>query len=210
MKKLLAILALAATAANAQYVDRLGNYLTSPPSPYAAADGRLIFNPSWSHILADGGREATAQETADWQAAQAAAAQAAANAQAAAEAQAALPTVYTNGVEVPWVVFLDATNRAKGIAMELTTNNVPIYYEFHASPVDWKKVDANRKAALSAASLKEKDSADMIAYAKEKAAKDEIAKAEAVAATNGKEPTDKEKTALMWKHYLAVVGAEKK
>ena len=86
MKKLLAILALAATAANAQYVDRIGNYLTSPPSPYAAEDGRLIFNPSWSHILADGGREATAQETADWQAAQAAAAQAAANAQAAAEA----------------------------------------------------------------------------------------------------------------------------
>ncbi len=86
MKKLLAILALAATAANAQYVDRLGNYLTAPPSPYAAADGRLIFNPSWIHILADGGREATAQETADWQAAQAAAAQAAANAQAAAEA----------------------------------------------------------------------------------------------------------------------------
>ena len=86
MKKLFTILALAATAANAQYVDRLGNYLTAPPSPYAAADGRLIFNPSWSHILADGGREATAQETADWQAAQDAAAQAAANAQAAAEA----------------------------------------------------------------------------------------------------------------------------
>ena len=86
MKKLLVLLALAATAANAQYVDRLGNYLTAPPSPYAAADGRLIFNPSWSHILADGGREATVQETADWQAAQDAAAQAAANAQAAAEA----------------------------------------------------------------------------------------------------------------------------
>ena len=86
MKKLLAILALAATAANAQYVDRLGNYLTAPPSPYAAADGRLIFNPSWSHILADGGREATEQETADWQAAQDAAASAAAEAAAQAEA----------------------------------------------------------------------------------------------------------------------------
>lgn len=43
-----------------------------------------------------------------------------------------------------------------------------------------------------------------------KAAKDEKAKAEAIAATDGKEPTDKEKTALMWKHYLSTVGAEKK
>ena len=121
-----------------------------------------------------------------------------------------LPRQEPTGIEVPWVVFLDATNRQKGIAMELTTNNVPIYYEFHASPVDWKKVDANRKAALSAAAAKEKDSADAIAYAKDKAAKDGVAKAEAVAATNGKEPSDKEKIALMWKHYLAVVGAEKK
>ena len=132
-----------------------------------------------------------------------------AEAVAQAEYEASLPRAEPTGIEVPWVVFLDATNRAKGIAMELTTNNVPIYYEFHASPVDWKKVDANRKAALSAASLKEKDSADTIAYAKDKAAKDEIAKAEAVAATDGKEPTDKEKVALMWKHYLAVVGAKK-
>ena len=100
MKKLLAILALAATAVNAQYVDRLGNYLTAPPSPYAAADGRLIFNPTWGHILADGGREATEQETADWQAAQDAAALAAAEAAAQAEAQAALPTVFETGIAV--------------------------------------------------------------------------------------------------------------
>ena len=133
-----------------------------------------------------------------------------AEAAAQAEYEASLPVPMPTGVEVPWVVFLDATNRAKGIAMELTTNNVPIYYEFHASPVDWKKVDANRKAALSAAAAKEKDSADAIAYAKDKAAKDGVAKAEAVAATNGKEPSDKEKIALMWKHYLAVVGVEKK
>lgn len=133
-----------------------------------------------------------------------------AEAQAERDRQAALPTVYTNGVEVPWVVFLDATNRQRGIAMELTTNNVPIYYEFHASPVDWKKVDANRAAALSAAAAKEKDSAEAVAYAKDKAAKDKASKAEAVAATSGgKEPSDKEKIALVWKHYLAVVGAEK-
>ena len=127
-----------------------------------------------------------------------------------AEYLATLPVPMPTGVEVPWVVFLDATNRQKGIAMELTTNNVPIYYEFHASPVDWKKVDANRAAAMSAAAAKEKDSADAIAYAKDKDAKDKAAKAAALAATaGGKEPTDKEKTALMWKHYLAVVGAEK-
>lgn len=134
-----------------------------------------------------------------------------AEAQAERDRQAALPTVYTNGVEVPWVVFLDATNRQRGIAMELTTNNVPIYYEFHASPVDWKKVDANRAVALSAAAAREKDSAEAVAYAKDKAAKDKASKAEAVAATSGgKEPSDKEKIALVWKHYLAVVGAEEK
>ena len=39
MKKLLAILALAATAANAQYVDRLGNYLTSRRVPMRRRTG---------------------------------------------------------------------------------------------------------------------------------------------------------------------------
>ena len=59
--------------------------------------------------------------------------------------------------------------------------------------------DASRAAAQKA-----------VADAKDKAAKDGVAKAEAIAATDGKEPSDKEKIALMWKHYLAVVGAEKK
>ena len=168
-----------------------------------SGDGWATSKPSADLLAASGYRLATADEIeAEAQAAQEAAEQAA--------YEASLPVPMPTGVEVPWVVFLDATNRAKGIAMELTTNNVPIYYEFHASPVDWKKVDANRKAALSAAAAKEKDSADAIAYAKDKAAKDGVAKAEAVAATNGKEPSDKEKIALMWKHYLAVVGVEKK
>ena len=166
--------------------------------PFDAANLKAVNG----QIVAMTEAEISARDAAEAQAAQEAAEQAA--------YEASLPVPMPTGVEVPWVVFLDATNRAKGIAMELTTNNVPIYYEFHASPVDWKKVDANRKAALSAAAAKEKDSADAIAYAKDKAAKDGVAKAEAVAATNGKEPSDKEKIALMWKHYLAVVGAEKK
>ena len=66
-----------------------------------------------------------------------------------AEYLATLPVPQPTGIEVPWVVFLDATNRQKGIAMELATNNVPIYYEFHASPVDWARVDSNRAAAMA-------------------------------------------------------------
>lgn len=77
-----------------------------------------------------------------------------AEAQTNAEYQATLPVPMPTGVEVPWVVFLDATNRTKGIAMELTTNNVPIYYEFHASPVDWAKVDSNRTAAIAKRDLR--------------------------------------------------------
>ena len=68
-----------------------------------------------------------------------------------------LPVPMPTGVEVPWVVFLDATNRQKGIAMELTTDNVPIYYEFHASPVDWAKVDSNRAAAIARWDAKVRD-----------------------------------------------------
>ena len=73
-------------AKSQHYIDRSGNYLTSVPNPYYAANGGMMRGATWAHIVADGGREATAQETADWQAAQDAAAQAAANAQAAAEA----------------------------------------------------------------------------------------------------------------------------
>lgn len=130
--------------------------------------------------------------------------------------EASLPIQEPRGFEVPYVVFLDATNRQKGIAMELTTNNVPIYYEFHASPVDWKKVDANRKAALAAAKAErtasaanEKANAEAVAYAKEKAAKDDAAKAEAVAAINEKEPSKDEKIDLMWKAHLANLGLYK-
>ena len=171
-------------------------------------DGRVTVGANVAQCIAAGA--ARWETETEWTAREAAEAQAAQEAAEQAAYEASLPVPMPTGVEVPWVVFLDATNRTKGIAMELTTNNVPIYYEFHASPVDWKKVDANRKAALSAAAAKEKDSADAIAYAKDKAAKDGVAKAEAVAATDGKEPSDKEKIALMWKHYLAVVGVEKK
>ena len=143
MKKLLAILALAATAVNAQYVDRLGNYLTSPPSPYAAEDGRLIFNPSWSHILADGGREATAQETADWQAAQAAAALAAAEAAAQAEAQAALPTVFETGIAV-----LDADGHHMEF-VPVADGEPPLAIQISDSPLDKATRDAKVAAKLA-------------------------------------------------------------
>ena len=143
MKKLLAILALAATAANAQYVDRLGNYLTSPPSPYAAADGRLIFNPSWSHILADGGREATSQETADWQAAQDAAALAAAEAAAQAEAQAALPTVFETGIAV-----LDADGHHMEF-VPVADGEPPLAIQISDSPLDKATRDAKVAAKLA-------------------------------------------------------------
>ena len=143
MKKLLVLLALAATAANAQYVDRLGNYLTSPPSPYAAADGRLIFNPSWSHILADGGREATAQETADWQAAQDAAALAAAEAAAQAEAQAALPTVFETGIAV-----LDADGHHMEF-VPVADGEPPLAIQISDSPLDKATRDAKVAAKLA-------------------------------------------------------------
>ena len=143
MKKLLAILALAATAANAQYVDRLGNYLTTPPSPYAAADGRLIFNPSWSHILADGGREATVQETADWQAAQDAAALAAAEAAAQAEAQAALPTVFETGIAV-----LDADGHHMEF-VPVADGEPPLAIQISDSPLDKATRDAKVAAKLA-------------------------------------------------------------
>ena len=143
MKKLLAILALAATAANAQYVDRLGNYLPAPPRPYAAADGRLIFNPSWSHILADGGREATAQETADWQAAQDAAAIAAAEAAAQAEAQAALPTVFETGIAV-----LDADGHHMEF-VPVADGEPPLAIQISDSPLDKATRDAKVAAKLA-------------------------------------------------------------
>ena len=74
-----------------------------------------------------------------------------------AEYRATLPVPQPTGIEVPWVVFLDATNRTKGIAMELRTNGVPIYYEFHSSPVDWARVDSNRAAAIAKWDLKVQD-----------------------------------------------------
>lgn len=149
MKTFLAVLflATAATAANAQYVDRIGNYLTSPPSPYAAEDGRLIFNPSWSHILADGGREATAQETADWQAAQDAAAQAAANAQAAAEAAATLPLQSATGFAVQdsdghWIELEPTGDGLPVIGVQIS--NSPL------TPEERAAMKAERKAAHDA------------------------------------------------------------
>ena len=64
---------------------------------------------------------------------------------------ATLPVQEPRGFEVPYVVFLDATNRQKGIAMEIMETGDQIFYVFHSSPVDWEKVDSNRKAAIARA-----------------------------------------------------------
>ena len=64
-----------------------------------------------------------------------------------AEYQATLPIQEPRGFEVPYVVFLDSTNRQKGVAMELTEAGDQIFYAFHASPVDWDRVGSNRAAA---------------------------------------------------------------
>lgn len=121
----------------------------NPPAETCLANGWEAFeyggspdDAVWDPAAPVAVRDMTQEELDDRAAAQAAA-------QAESARLAALPVLYTNGVEVPWVVFLDSTNREKGIAMELTTNNVPIYYEFHASPVDWVKVHSNRAAAMS-------------------------------------------------------------
>ena len=80
------IVALMVREAKSQhYIDRNGTYLTSVPNPYYTLNGGMMRGATWAHIVADGGREATAQETADWQAAQDAAALAAAEAAAQAE-----------------------------------------------------------------------------------------------------------------------------
>ena len=67
-------------AKSQHYIDRSGNYLTSVPNPYYTRTGGMMRGATWAHIVADGGREATVQETADKAAAEAAA-------QAEAEAQ---------------------------------------------------------------------------------------------------------------------------
>ena len=64
-----------------------------------------------------------------------------------AEYRATLPVHEPRGFEVPYVVFLDSTNREKGVAMELTESGDQIFYVFHASPVDWARVKSNRAAA---------------------------------------------------------------
>ena len=132
------------------------------PSYVDVAGGGRIWSPSDETCLADGWeafeyggnphdavldysapvavRDMT-QEELDARAAEQAAAQ------AESDRLAALPVVYTNGVEVPWLVFLDSTNRQKGVAMELTEAGDQLFYVFHASPVDWARVKSNRAAA---------------------------------------------------------------
>ena len=100
-------------AKSQHYIDRSGNYLTSVPNPYYAANGGMMRGATWAHIVEDGGREATAQETADWQAAQDAAAIAAA----------------TNGVDWKFrdtnnVMVLSGTNELATISMAIESNTL--------------------------------------------------------------------------------------
>ena len=130
-------------AKSQHYIDRSGNYLTSVPNPYYAANGGMMRGATWAHIVEDGGREATAQETADWQAAQDAAAIAAAEAAAQAEAQAALPTVFETGIAV-----LDAD----GHHMEFVPGadgEPPLAIQISDSPLDKATRDAKVAAKLA-------------------------------------------------------------
>ena len=130
-------------AKSQHYIDRSGNYLTSVPNPYYAANGGMMRGATWAHIVEDGGREATAQETADWQAAQDAAAIAAAEAAAQAEAQAALPTVFENGVAV-----LDADGHHMEF-VPVADGEPPLAIQISDSPLDKATRDAKVAAKLA-------------------------------------------------------------
>ena len=138
------IVALMVREAKSQhYIDRSGNYLTSVPDPYYAANGGMMRGATWAHIVEDGGREATAQETADWQAAQDAAAIAAAEAAAQAEAQAALPTVFETGIAV-----LDADGHHMEF-VPVADGEPPLAIQISDSPLDKATRDAKVAAKLA-------------------------------------------------------------
>ena len=145
-------------AKSQHYIDRSGNYLTSVPNPYYAANGGMMRGATWAHILADGGREATAQETADWQAAQAAAAQAAANAQAEAEAQAKLPQTFPTGI---------AVTNAAGHWVEFVPDGTNVVAQTLAIQVSQSPLTPEQREAMKAAALAEREAK----RAKAKAAK---------------------------------------
>jgi len=130
-------------AKSQHYIDRSGNYLTSVPNPYYAANGGMMRGATWAHIVEDGGREATAQETADWQAAQDAAAIAAAEAAAQAEAQAALPTVFETGIAV-----LDADGHHMEF-VPVADGEPPLAIQISDSPLDKATRDAKVAAKLA-------------------------------------------------------------
>ena len=130
-------------AKSQHYIDRSGNYLTSVPDPYYAANGGMMRGATWAHIVEDGGREATAQETADWQAAQDAAAIAAAEAAAQAEAQAALPTVFETGIAV-----LDADGHHMEF-VPVADGEPPLAIQISDSPLDKATRDAKVAAKLA-------------------------------------------------------------
>ena len=130
-------------AKSQHYIDRSGNYLTSVPNPYYTLNGGMMRGATWAHIVADGGREATAQETADWQAAQDAAAIAAAEAAAQAEAQAALPTVFETGIAV-----LDADGHHMEF-VPVADGEPPLAIQISDSPLDKATRDAKVAAKLA-------------------------------------------------------------
>jgi len=130
-------------AKSQHYIDRSGNYLTSVPNPYYAANGGMMRGATWAHIVEDGGREATSQETADWQAAQDAAAIAAAEAAAQAEAQAALPTVFETGIAV-----LDADGHHMEF-VPVADGEPPLAIQISDSPLDKATRDAKVAAKLA-------------------------------------------------------------
>ena len=141
MKNALIAFFLSVAACSAEMWTNVLTGETSAWPPRRPADA-VNARPEW--YVEDGWQRFSPAQQADYDAWAAADAE---SARTNAEYQATLPVQEPRGFEVPYVVFLDSTNRQKGVAMELTEAGDQVFYVFHASPVDWALVGSNRAAA---------------------------------------------------------------
>ena len=66
-----------------------------------------------------------------------------------AEAQALGPDILPRGIEVPYLVLQESTNRTIGVGLEVDEEGNLFTYQFHASPIDWDNVESNRLAEIN-------------------------------------------------------------